>query len=188
MRHPALLSAKESVLLVIDPQTRLMPLIESEAIVTQNIALLVQSAQILGVPVLATTQYAARLGDIVPAIKDVMPSATMSVPVHDKMHFSAASQQDFALALKDLNRQQVVVCGVETHICVLQTAADLSAQGYRVQVACDAVGSRKESTHRAGLERIQALGILCPPTESVLYEWLEEAGTAQFKQVLPLVK
>jgi nicotinamidase-related amidase len=187
MRHPALLSAKESILLVIDPQTRLMPLIEvieGEAVVTQNIAILVQSAQMLGVPVLATTQYAARLGEIVPAIKDVMTS----VPVYDKMSFSAAPQPDFATALRDSNRQQVVICGVETHICVLQTAADLSAQGYTVQVACDAVGSRRTNTHQAGLERLRAMGVLCPPTESILYEWLEEAGTAVFKQVLPLIK
>jgi nicotinamidase-related amidase len=187
MRHPALLSAKESVLVLVDPQTQLMPLIYEGAPITRKIVLLVQSAQILGVPILATTQYAARLGNIVPAIADLMPNVT----IYDKMTFSSAQCGDFCAALvshSNDHRKQVVVCGVETHICILQTAADLSAQGYSVQVARDAVGSRAENTHLAGLERMQALGILLPPAESILYEWLEEAGTAVFKQILPLVK
>jgi nicotinamidase-related amidase len=187
MRHPALLSARESVLVVIDPQTRLMPVIHEEARIVQNMALLVQSAQILDIPVLATTQYAARLGDIVPSLANLISTIT----IYDKMCFSAGQCAPFCDTLKTLkanNRSQVVLCGVETHICILQTAADLSAQGYSVQVAVDAVSSRTENTHQAGLARLSALSILLPPTESVVYEWLEEAGTVAFKQILPLVK
>ena len=107
------------------------------------------------------------------------------------MTFSAARNLDFAARLDGLRaagRDHVVVCGVESHVCVLQTAADLDAQGYGVHIVGDACGSRAEASKEAALARFRALGISCVTAEMVLFEWLEAAGTAEFKAVSRLVK
>jgi nicotinamidase-related amidase len=204
MRHPALLAAEQSVLVLVDIQERLMPVIAGvvggDSVggdrVVQNSALLVQAAQILGVPVLATTQYATRLGGLVEPLASLLPS----ISPYDKMTFSAAQNAPFcdglasvtdglaSVTVEKKQRKQIVLCGVETHICILQTAADLLAMGYQVYVCLDATGSRTSEKHQAGVDRLHGLGIACPPAESVLYEWLQQAGTPEFKQILPLVK
>jgi nicotinamidase-related amidase len=183
-RHPALLDSEKSALLVIDPQANLMPHIAGAAAILRNCVLLMEVATVLGIPVLATTQYAARLGELVPEIAKVLGVA----PVFDKMTFSAAQDTAFLTALAQTERKQIVICGVETPICIAQTAADLQAIGYSVHVCPDAVGSRSVERHKLGMERIRDLGILPVSAEGAVYEWLYAAGTPQFKQVLPLIK
>jgi nicotinamidase-related amidase len=179
------LDRDRSVLVVIDVQGSLFAAIPDSAPLLSRIALLVQAAKVLGVPVLATTQNAARLGETLPALRELLPDGSSPL---DKLSFSAVRNEAFRSAVEETGRSQVVVCGVETHICVAQTAIDLLRLGYAVTVVPDACGSRSVERHKLGMERIRDLGVLPAAAESVVYEWLEEAGTPEFRTILSLVK
>lgn len=183
--HPQLLRRDSSVLVVIDLQASLLPVIAGADALIHNASLLVRAANILGVPMLVTTQYAARLGATVAAITEVLSPET---PIFDKLSFSAMGSEAFVGALEALGRRQVVVCGVETHICVSQTAQQLLGAGYQVHVPADAVSSRTVERHKLGMERLRDTGTLPAATEAVVYEWLGAAGTPEFKQLLPWLK
>jgi nicotinamidase-related amidase len=174
-----------SALVVIDVQGSLLAAIPDSASLLSRIALLIQAANTLDVPVLTTTQNAARLGGIVPQIHELLSGDSSPI---DKLSFSAVRAEDFTNALQETGRSQVVVCGVETHICVAQTAIDLKLAGYAVTVVPDACGARSVERHKLGMERIRDLGVLPAAAESVVYEWLEEAGTPEFRTILSLVK
>lgn len=177
MRHPNLLCRESSVLVVVDMQEALLPAIAGRESLLSNVRLLVESATILGIPTLVTTQYAARLGG------SVIPG-----PTFDKLSFSCAGAEGFCEALAATGRTQVLLCGVETHICVSQTALDLLARGYQVHVSPDAVSSRTVERHKLGMERLRDSGIVPVAAEAAVYEWLERAGTLEFKAILPLVR
>lgn len=194
---PLLLRAADAIVIAIDIQPALMRAIHDADRATANAKLLLQSAAILGVPVIATTQNAPRLGGLDDEIAAILSSSTASslegtgecvTPVIDKMTFSAWRSETFAAALSKLGRRQVVLCGVETHICVTQTALDLVAAGYQVHIAVDAVSSRTMEKHKLGMERLRDGGAYPIAAEAAVYEILGEAGTPQFKQILPLVK
>lgn len=193
-RHPTLLDSATSVLLVIDMQEPFLQVMHGRDALTANVVLLCKTAAILGVPVLMTTQNVARMGPVIPSVVHSMPNtsrvkgATAPLPTHDKMSFSCASSELFERTLGGLERKQVVICGLETHICVSQTAHDLRYAGYQVHVVADAVSSRTIEKHKLGMERIRDAGILPSAAEAAVYEWVREAGTAEFREVLPLVK
>ncbi|MDX2284077.1 MAG: isochorismatase family protein [Bacteroidia bacterium] len=179
------MSRDRSVLVVVDVQEPFLNVMHnSESLLTQ-VRLLVRSAGILGVPVIVTTQNVARLGGTVPAIAEELPMGTESI---DKMCFSCAASDDFRHVLTKTGRRQVILCGVETHICISQTAADLIAMDYSVHVSPDAVTSRTQERHKLGMERIRDHGILPISAEAAVYEWLETANAPEFKRILPLVK
>jgi nicotinamidase-related amidase len=184
-RHPLLLSRHQSVLVVIDMQEPFLNVMYGREALVANVALLCQVARIVGVPILTTTQNSARLGSTVPAIAEIVGAET---PMLDKLSFSCVASSPFREVLTTLQRRQVLLCGVETHICVCQTAADLLESGYSVHVAPDAVSARTVERHKLGMERIRDLDILPISAEAAVYEWLEQAGTAEFKQILPLVR
>jgi nicotinamidase-related amidase len=184
-RHPLLLSRDQSVLVVVDMQEPFLNVMHGRDNLVQNVALLCRAARILNVPILATTQNVARLGDTVPTIVEAFGLET---PVIDKMCFSCAASESFCHSLATFERRQVLVCGVETHICISQTVADLSEMGFQVAVAPDAVSARTLERHKLGMERIRDLGILPVAAEAAVYEWLQAAGTPEFKAILPLVK
>lgn len=186
-RHPRLLDPAQSLLVVVDMQDSLLGVIAGRDALVANAALLIRAARILNVPILATTQNAPRLGQIAPAIAEALGNEADLVPI-DKLCFSCAQSAPFMEALTEANRKQIVVCGMETHICVSQTAHDLLHAGYQVHVPADAVSSRTVEKHKLGMERIRDNGILPCAAEAAVYEWLQEAGTPAFREVLKLVR
>ena len=180
------LAADKCALLVIDIQQKLLPPIHEKDRLVRNSQLLIRIANILKLPVLATTQYKRGLGETVPEIASLLPEQT----VHDKQEFSCFANQEFCSALQVVPQQRktLLLCGMETHICVLQTALGALAQDYVVHVAADAVGSRSELNWNIGLDRMRAAGAVISSTETIMYELLRGSGGAAFKELLPYLK
>ncbi len=179
-----LIKAKDSCLVVIDMQERLVPAMQAPARTIRNTRLLIQAASRLEVPVLLTEQYPKGLGATVKEIASVAKGH----PVYEKLHFSCMEDQGFAQAFKATGRRQAVITGMEAHICVMQTAAHLMEEGHEVFVVTDATSSRSLESEKACLDRLQAIGAGIVTTEMVVFEWLGKAGTDAFKELLPLIK
>lgn len=179
------LDRKNAAVLVIDVQEKLAPAIEPGALerVLKYAKALVGTAKELGMPVLATEQYPKGLG---PTVKEL--AAVLPTPPITKVHFSCGADPAFASALESTGRRQVIVCGMETHVCVFQTVRDLAAAGYEVHVCADAVGSRTEEHRRIGLELARESGALVTTAETAIFDLLHQAATPEFKKVSPLVK
>lgn len=178
-----LIRAEHSVLVIIDMQERLVPAMQAPARTLRNTRTLLLSARELGVPVIMTEQYPAGLGRTVPELTGT-PGAIML----EKMHFSCMEDETFAETLARLGRKQVVLAGMEAHICVVQTAASMIEQDYDVFVVSDATASRTLESERACLARLGACGAGIVTTEMVVFEWLGKAGTPAFRTLLPLIK
>jgi nicotinamidase-related amidase len=174
----------QAALVVVDIQERLLPAMFEKERVVRNAVRLIKGAAVLGVPVLATEQYRKGLGATVAEVASAIPGFA---PL-EKVAFSACGAGDFAAALKTTGASDAILCGIEAHVCVTQTCLDLLDQGKRVFIAADAASSRTPENYRLGLERMAAAGAVIASTEMVLFELLGEAGTAQFKQILELVK
>ena len=185
MRHPKLFERSNSVLVVVDIQEPFLKPVHHRDEVVGRSRFLIQCARVLDVPILATLQYATKMGQMIPEIAEVLPESC--VPV-DKLCFSSFGAEEFARSLQETGRRQVVLCGIETHICVCQTAHDLLHAGYTVGVAFDAVSGRGKAAHKSALRRMEAAGAVIASSESVVYEWLYQSGTPEFKQVLQIVK
>jgi nicotinamidase-related amidase len=183
-RSEKLLSRENSVLVIVDVQEVFLRSIKVRSLIVENIQLLAQVAQRLGVPVLATTQNAEKLGALAPEI-----AATVGdTPVIDKLCFSCLASESFARHLQATGRSQVVLIGVEAHVCIMQTALDMLKAGYAVHVPYDAVASRHKRDWKYALLRLANGGVEISTVESVVYEWLYKAGTDSFREVLPLLK
>jgi nicotinamidase-related amidase len=180
------LEAEQCALVVVDIQEKLLPPIFNKESLVRNSQLLIRLAKILSMPVLVTTQYVKGLGPTVSEIGSLLSD----VPATDKMEFSCFGSDQFRSRLKGLpgNRNTVLLCGMESHICVMQTALGALNDGYLVHVASDAVGSRAEWNWKIGLERIKAAGAVISSTEMMVYELLRCSGTPQFKELLPYLK
>jgi nicotinamidase-related amidase len=185
MRSPKLFTREQSALVVVDVQQSFLdPVYEKERVVERS-QFLIRCANVLGVPILATVQYAERMGGTIAAISELLPS---SCPTTDKLCFSCFGAEEFARNLQTTGRKQVILCGIETHICVNQTAHDLLHAGYTVGIPFDAVSSRDKKNHKNALRRMEAAGAIIANTESVVYEWMYESGSAEFKDILKIVK
>lgn len=181
-RSHELLSREESRLLVIDMQQKLVPIVQQPSEITSNCLKLIEAAKLLNIPVAATEQYPKGLGSTVEQI-----SAHLPTPI-EKIDFSCTSSLNWGLAQDDPDaRFKVVIAGIETHVCVLQTAFDLMSVGYRVYIAVDAVSSRKSLDQDIAIQRMAAGGAILTTTESVIFEWCRRAGTPEFKQLSRLV-
>jgi nicotinamidase-related amidase len=186
MSNPgSLLSAADSVLVLIDIQEKFRPTIAGIDDMIKRTAILARAAVRLGVPILATEQYPKALGPTVPELKCCLPDSQAYLP---KMCFSSAACVPFREALAAAGRKQVVLAGIETHVCVLQTALELVASGHSVYVVEDAVSSRKLSDRQAALERMSRRGVERITSEMALFEWLRQAGTPEFKEIQALIK
>lgn len=174
----------DAVVVLIDLQESLAAAMERGETVAATAALLARVARVLGIPVIVTRQYPVGLGDTVQTVRE---AAGETVPV-DKVAFSCMAEPAFAERLGALGRRQIVLAGMETHICVAQTALALLAGGYRVHVVADATCSRRNADHRIALERLREAGAEITVAESVIYEALGVAGTLEFREVLALVK
>jgi nicotinamidase-related amidase len=180
------ITAGQCAVLVVDIQERMMGVIDNREQVVKNGVLLLKAARILQMPVIATTQYAARIGPLLPEIAAELDGAAP----RDKMEFGCFGNAAVAGAIKSLPREinTLLVCGVETHICIYQTILDGLLAGYRLWVPADAVSSRALRNHVTGLERIRQIGGVVANTEMIIYELLQKAGTEQFKAMLPYIK
>ncbi len=185
MGADSLLNAKTTGLVVIDLQEKLVPAIDGAEAVLANTHKLLELAKILSLPTFVTTQYAKGLGPTVPEI-----SAVTSAKTYDKVCFSCFGDEPFLEAVREQMPQgaSLLLAGVETHICVLQTALGGLAAGYDVHVAADAAGSRAATSHALGLERMRAAGVVISSAEMAIYELLGDARRTEFKQMLPFLK
>lgn len=179
-----LIKADRSALVVIDVQERLAPAIHEADRVVDNTAVLMQAAARLGVPTLVTEQYPKGLGRTVSPLADLMPD---SGPL-EKVHFSCAADPGFTLKFGEVGRSQAVLAGMESHVCVNQTALELLEGGTQVFVVADATSSRRPESHRTAMDRLRAAGATIVTTEMVVFEWLQKAGTPEFKEVSKLIK
>lgn len=180
-----LLRPEDCALAVIDIQEKLLPPIwESERMV-RNSQLLIRMALAMNLPVLVSTQYAKGLGQTVPEIASLLPN----VNVIDKLEFGCFGNGEYCSAVSKLSdRHTLLLCGMETHICVMQTALGALNQGMNVHVAADAVSSRTELNWKLGLNRMQVAGTVISSTEMMLYELMGKSGTATFKEMLKWIK
>jgi nicotinamidase-related amidase len=180
-----LLRADSSLLILIDVQERLLPAMADPVAVETGAARLMRGARILGVPLLATEQYPRGLGPTVPGL------AALATPEEtvEKLHFSCAAEPAVQARLALMGpRRQAVLCGIEAHVCVLQSALGLAASGWAVAVVEDAVSSRRAADRDAGLRRMAAAGVTVATAEMVLFEWLGRAGTDAFRDIHKLIK
>jgi len=180
------LEARHCALSVVDIQEKLLPPIFEKERMVRNSQLLIRLAKILSIPVMVTTQYRKGLGAIVPEIA----SLPADVKTIDKMEFGCFGSDEFRSSLKKLpgNRNTVLLCGMESHICVTQTALGALNDGYLVHVASDAVGSRSEWNWKIGLERMRAAGAVISSTEMMIYELMRSSSSSAFKELLPHLK
>ncbi len=174
-----LMRAETSCLLAVDFQERLMPAIHQADQVVAHGAWLIQIAQRLGVPVLASEQYPQGLGRTVAAIRELLSADAFMT----KTHFSCAAERDCMRRIDTIGRGQIVVIGVEAHVCVLQTALELRAAGKEVYLVADAVSSRAPRDVELALERMRAEGVRIASREMVVFEWLHQAGTDHFRAI-----
>ena len=183
LRSNELVSRHDSRLLIVDVQEKLLPRIHAAERMVTTCRRLIQGAKILGVPVFATEQYPSGLGPTTPALAELLPD------LPSKLRFSCAEVLNWGPAAEQADQKfQIVVAGIEAHVCVLQTVLDLLSMGYQVFVPADAVSSRKEFDWKIALERMANSGAVITTSESVLFEWCEVAGTPEFKQISQLVK
>lgn len=177
-------SRRDAVLVLVDVQERLASAMARRDEVVSGCVLLARAARILGIPVIVTRQYPRGLGEVVPEFAPLLADEV----VVDKVAFDCTREPAFASALRATGRRQVVLVGMEAHICITQTALALLAEGYDVHVAADAVCSRRDRDRDGALGRLRAAGVVVTAVESVIYEALGEAGTPTFREVLALVK
>ncbi len=179
-----LIKADRSCLLVIDVQSRLAPAMHESQPAIANISILMKAAARLGVPMLVSQQYSKGLGPTVPELARLAPAEA----VMEKLHFSCLGDDAFARRFVELGRDQPIVCGIEAHVCVLQTVLDLCQGSHHVFAVADAVTSRTPENAKAARERMAAAGASVVTTEMVIFEWLGRAGTPEFKDLSALIK
>lgn len=177
-----------TVLLVVDVQERLAAAMPATAMerVTANALVLLEAARLLGVPVVASEQYPKGLGPTIPPIGEKLRS--MGVEAIAKNTFDACGEPRIARAIGLSQPTAVVVVGMEAHVCVFQTARELVRRGLAVHVVADAVASRREDNRTLGLALVERAGAFAAPTETVVFDWLERAGSDAFKAISKLVR
>ena len=180
-----ILNIDDSVLVVIDVQEKLLNAVFNKASLEKKATTVANTAKILGIPVIVTEQYPKGLGATVESLKNVLPEDTQ---YFEKTAFSALENKEVKDALKKLGKKQVVIFGIETHICVSQTTNALIQEGFDVSVIKDACGSRAEYEYLAGLDRMKENGAHLLTTEIALFEWLKSAKNPKFKEVQALIK
>jgi nicotinamidase-related amidase len=180
------LEAERCALLVVDIQEKLLPPIVHREQLVRNSQLLIRAAGVLKIPSIVSTQYAKGLGSTAPEVAALLPE-TEAI---DKDQFSCFGSEAFCALLKRLpgQRNTLLLCGMESHICVMQTALGALRQGYIVHVASDAVSSRTEWNWKIGLDRMRAAGAVISSTEMMIYELMRSSATGAFKEMLPYLK
>lgn len=183
-RHPKILKREQTALLIIDVQERILGVMQEKERLIENIAKLIKGCAVLNVPIVYTEQYPKGLGETASELKDLLEENEAV----QKMSFSCHGAESLFEELSENGVKQIVVVGIESHVCVQQTVLDLLANDFQVNVAADAVSSRKVIDYDTALKRMTANGAEVTTTESILFEILEVCGTDEFKHVAKLVK
>lgn len=181
-----LLRPEHCALVVVDMQEKLFPPIFEKERLARNVQLLIRLAHVVKLPILAATQHVKGLGPIIPEIASLLDGTQ---PIN-KVEFSCFNNSEFCAAVKQLprDRNTLLLCGMESHICITQTALGALNQGYLVHVAADAVSSRSEFNWKAGLKRMRQAGVVLSSTEMMMYELMRASGTPAFKEMLQQLK
>jgi nicotinamidase-related amidase len=185
--HPTLLKNLNSVLVIVDMQEKLsavMPENDATAMHENTVSLL-EAAKNLAIPVLVTEQYPQGLGQTEQSVREALPN---NAPIFEKTSFSCYGASGFMPALDQTKRKQVILVGQEAHVCILQTALDLTEQGYQVHVVEDAICARKAENKFYALQRLQSQNVIITNYESVLFEWLRDAAHPDFKAISSLLR
>ncbi len=180
------LNTDQAMLLVIDMQTKLLPLIDNMERVLETSCLLVRAAELFELPVIVTEQYPKGIGptvaELVGVLEPINP-ATM-----EKASMSVCGEEPIRERLREIDREQIIICGIEAHVCVQQSVLDLLAMDYQVHVCADAVGSRAAIDYKMALHRMRQSGATVTTAETVLFELIERCDAEKFKPMLELVK
>ncbi len=174
-----LINVQQAALLVVDVQEKLTPSIKHSQTLLANCRWLMEFAKEITIPILVSEHYAKGLGQTVAPLRELVGDDS----IIEKVHFSCAAEPECMTRINSLQRQQIILIGIETHVCILQTAILLVAQGKDVFVVADAVGSRKTDDHLLGLQRMRSAGVQVVSKEMVFFESLVKAGTDQFRQL-----
>lgn len=180
------LKKEDCALLVIDIQERLAAAMKADIMETavKNTAILIETAKLFGMPVIVSEQYRKGLGATLPALAERLAGAVFS----EKLHFDCMKDESLRGHIASCGKKTVIVAGIETHVCVFQTALSLLAGGYRVAVASDAVASRRTHDREHALRSLERAGAAVYPTETISFMLLEKAGTEEFKKLSPLFR
>ena len=183
-RHPSILTRDKTGLLIIDIQEKIHAVMKYRDEVIENTVKLIKGFKVLGLPITITEQYRKGLGPTVaPILEALQPEK-----IDEKLTFSCCALPNFVDQLKAKNLQQIVVCGIETHVCVAQTCLDLLANDFQVYLAVDATSSRKKIDSKTAIRRLQQFGVVITTVEAVLFELLFESRTPEFKEISKIVK
>lgn len=180
-----ILNIEDSIVMIIDVQEKLLNAVFNKTSLEKKATTIANTAKILGIPVIVTEQYPKGLGATVESLKEALPENTQ---YFEKTAFSALETKEVLEALKNSGKKQVIIFGIETHICVSQTTNALVQEGFEVSVIRDACGSRSELEYSAGLGRMKDNGAHILTTEIALFEWLKGAKHPNFKEVQTLIK
>ena len=170
--------------LVVDLQERLFRVMDGKEELERRCRILLEGLGILGVPLLATEQYPEGLGPTIASIREILHRSETI----EKISFSCCGEPHFLSALEKLRRRKVIICGIEAHVCVLQTVTDLAEKGYVPVVVTDCISSRNAGDREVAIERMRMEGAVVTTTESILFELAGVAGTGEFKSISRLVK
>jgi nicotinamidase-related amidase len=184
MRHPNLLRRDDTLLVIVDIQTKLLKVMFEKERLISSCSKLIQAAKLLEIPMVMTEQYPEGMGPTDSAILGLLPK----VKAITKMSFSCCGVGDFDQKIKSLGKKQIMIIGIESHICVLQTVHDLLHQGYFVYVPYDAVSSRKEGDYKNALERMRQAGAVIGSVESAIFEMMKTAEIPMFRQISRIIK
>lgn len=183
MRHPTLLDNENSLLLIIDVQEKFRKIIQDFSNLTRNISILVEASKILNLPVIVSEQYPQGLGNTAAELQSCLGAHETFA----KQVFSCCQQEDFVNHLQSIKRKQVLVAGIETHVCVSQTVHDLLALGFSPQVVFEATASRSAKNKEIGLEKMSRAGAIITSIETALFELLKNSSSQSFKSVQRLI-
>ncbi len=184
MRHPNLLRKDDTLLVIVDIQTKLLNVMFEKERLISSCSKLIQAGKLLGIPMVMTEQYPEGMGRTDPIISELLKD----VGIIEKLSFSCCGVNDFNRKIADLGKKQIVLIGIESHICILQTVHDLIWQGYFLYIPYDGVSSRKEDDYRNALDRMRQVGAVIGSVESAIFELMEVAGTPVFRQISKIIK
>jgi nicotinamidase-related amidase len=179
-----MLTTRHTVLVVVDIQGKLADIVHESDFMQKNVEILAQGCRVLDIPILATEQYPQGLGHTTERIMQHLEG----VPVIEKSAFSCCGEPLFEQRLMELHKTDVILCGIEAHVCVYQTARDLVGLGYNVHLVTDAVSSRTPANRELGIRKMESIGVKLTSTEMLLFELLQHSGTDEFKTISKLVK
>ncbi|KAA3595967.1 MAG: hydrolase [Calditrichaeota bacterium] len=179
-----MLDKNSTALVIIDVQERLMNVIFEKEKLIQNLVKLIEGAKVLGLPIIWTEQYPKGLGETIPELKSILEEIK---PI-EKIHFSCCGEPNFRFELEKVSAHTLLVAGIESHVCVYQTVADLIDSSFQVEVVTDAISSRTKESRELGIKKCNDLGASLTSVEMCLFELLEQAGTFEFKAISKIVK